>query len=52
MLQDRLCKNMSKMMTCKVLMIDRDGNAIDAKDYRKHISGRFESVIVGKSSGK
>ena len=24
-------RKMSKMMTCRVLMIDRDGNAIDAK---------------------
>jgi len=44
---------MSKMMTCQVLMIDRDGNAIDAKESMgKHVSGHFESVIVGKTSGK
>ena len=41
-------------MTCQVLTIDRNGKiAIDAKESMgKHVSGRFESVIVGKASGK
>jgi len=44
---------MSKMLACQIQMTDRDGNAIDAKESTsKHVSGRFELVIVGKNLGK
>ena len=42
---------MSKMMTCQVLMIDRDGNAIDVTESMAR-ANTFQAVLNQLFSGK